>query len=103
MGLVSFYRFQWAITPHHFSSNNISEDECYNDDWACGVGMKLEKLNQLEIDFLNALNWNLNVPKEEFHSELESIESELSKLQMSRTNMFTYNNARNINLSGSLF
>ena len=76
------------------------EDECYNDDWACGVGMKLDKLNKLEIDFLNALNWNLNVPKEEFHSELESIESELSKLQMSRTNMFTYNNARNINLSG---
>ena len=94
MGLVSF------DLNDHTSLSNISEDECYNDDWACGVGMKLEKLNQLEIDFLNALNWNLNVPKEEFHSELESIESELSKLQMSRTNMFTYNNARNINLSG---
>ena len=62
--------------------------------------MKLEKLNELEIGFLNALSWNLNVPKDEFHSELENIENELSKIQMAKTNMFTYNNARNINLSG---
>ena len=96
-GTGEFISFQKSQT---FFLKIYSEDECYNDDWACGVGMKLDKLNKLEIDFLNALNWNLNVPKEEFHSELESIESELSKLQMSRTNMFTYNNARNINLSG---
>jgi len=91
-----------TMVASKFLFDDGTEDECYNDDWACGVGMKLDKLNQLEIDFLNALNWNLNVPKEEFHSELESIESELSKIQMSRTNMFTYNNARNINLSATM-
>jgi len=91
-----------TMVASKFLFDDGTEDECYNDDWACGVGMKLDKLNKLEIDFLNALNWNLNVPKEEFHSELESIESELSKLQMSRTNMFTYNNARNINLSATM-
>jgi len=37
------------------------DDECYNDDWACGVGMKLEKLNKLELEFLSSLGWNLNV------------------------------------------
>lgn len=91
-----------TMVASKFLFDDGTDDECYNDDWACGVGMKLEKLNKLEIDFLNALSWNLNVPKEEFHSELVSIESELSKLQMSRTNMFTYNNARNINLSATM-
>ena len=41
--------------------------------------------------------------KSDFDAQLCQIESELSKIQMERTNLFTYNNARNINLSIPLY
>jgi len=92
-----------TMVASKFLFDDGTDDECYNDDWACGVGMDLEKLNRLEIDFLNALSWNLNVSKSDFDAQLCQIESELSKIQMERTNLFTYNNARNINLSIPLY
>ena len=38
----------------------VIDDECYNDDWACGVGMNLEKLNSLEIEFLSEFEKQLS-------------------------------------------
>merc|ERR1719383_993977 len=65
--------------------------------------MELEKLNKLEISFLNALSWNLNVSKADFDSQLYQIESELAKVQMKNRNLFTYNHARNINLTVPIY
>lgn len=56
--VASKFLFDDGTGKHLFWRSNFtsfSDDECYNDDWACGVGMELEKLNKLEISFLNAL------------------------------------------------
>ena len=55
--LQSFCSMMELVSTTFWRSNftYFSDDECYNDDWACGVGMELEKLNKLEISFLNAL------------------------------------------------
>ena len=48
-------------------------------------------------------SWNLNVSQTEFAEQLVTIEKELSLLQMERTRLFTYNNARNVNLTAPLY
>merc|ERR1719378_1122119 len=71
-----------TMVASKFLFDDGTDDECYNDDWACGVGMELEKLNSLELEFLNALSWNVNVKKSDFDQQLLSIEADLSRLQM---------------------
>ena len=48
-------------------------------------------------------SWNLNVSKADFDSQLYQIESELAKVQMKNRNLFTYNHARNINLTVPIY
>ena len=41
-------------------------EEIYNNEWATAADMSVKKINSLEKDFLEKLDWNLFVSSHEF-------------------------------------
>ena len=83
-----------------FLSRAISDDECYNDEWADCMGFDLHRLGELEVEFLNALEWKCHVDVDQFATVLKQVEVELALSQQSKSGLFTYNTARNLDIMG---
>jgi hypothetical protein len=67
------------------------EDQCiYNDEWAISAKMEVKQINKLEITFLKALDWRVNVSSDEFNGVLERIESSLAMDQGNSRGWYTY-------------
>ena len=92
-------RFFFTLVNHSVD-RPVSDDECYNDDWANAVGFDLEALGKLEIEFLAALDWRCHVSKEQFSDFLKTFEVQIAMQQAQKTGMFTYNTTRNIDIMG---
>ena len=76
------------------------DDECYNDEWADCMGFDLHRLGELEVEFLNALDWKCHVSVDQFSTVLKQLEVELALNQQSKSGLFTYNTARNLDIMG---
>lgn len=50
------------------------EDGVYNDEWAESAGMSTESVNELEREFLQAIDWNLLARGHEFEKKLQQLE-----------------------------
>ena len=50
-------------------------DEVYNDEWAISGLVDVDYMNELEADFLQAIDWRILVKKEEFHNRLLLMEA----------------------------
>ena len=50
-------------------------EEVFNDEWAVSGSIDLKILNQLEIGFLTAIDWELHVYPEDFFAKLQKIET----------------------------
>jgi len=75
-----------------------TDDECYNDEWADCMGFDLHRLGELEVEFLNALDWKCHVSVDQFSTVLKQLEVELALNQQSKSGLFTYNTARNLDI-----
>lgn len=49
-----------------FLHDDGEEDEVFNDEWASSVSMEIKDLNNLEIDFLVAIEWRVFASNEDF-------------------------------------
>ena len=50
-------------------------DEVYNDEWAISGQVDTDYVNQLEAEFLHAIEWRIFTRKEEFYDGLSLLEA----------------------------
>ncbi|XP_052814274.1 uncharacterized protein LOC128241396 [Mya arenaria] len=67
-----------------------SDDEVYNDEWAVSADMETEDVNELEREFLNAIEWQLFVRPEEFAEMLHTVEKRIALEQGLARGWFSY-------------
>jgi hypothetical protein len=67
------------------------EDSVVNDEWAASSHMEVDELNQLERNFLAAMDWELYVNMDEFWASLSAAEQQIALKQGNRRGgSFTY-------------
>lgn len=70
--------------------SDYDETEVFMSNWAEEGDVSVERLKQLEIQFLNAIQWNLLVSQDEFYEKLKSIERLLAMKEGLTRNWLTY-------------
>lgn len=68
----------------------------YSSEWITPVGFDKKRLNQLEINFLSSLDWNVKVELEEFMATLDRVELALSCQESQRRHWMTYTEIHSI-------
>ncbi|VDK78053.1 unnamed protein product [Litomosoides sigmodontis] len=63
----------------------------YNDKWAALASMSLKRVNEVELNVLDAINWNTNVTNVEFLRLLEDVEVWIAKDSFKKRGFCTYN------------
>ncbi len=78
-------------------------EECgiYNDEWGQSANMDVKRVNKLELQFLDAMDWRVNVSLEEYNRVLKSVEEKLAVDQGNIRGWFTYTELER--LSATLF
>lgn len=66
------------------------DEEVFNDEWAEAGNMDVEDINQLEREFLSAIDWELFVRPEEFSEMLHMIEKRIALQQGVDRGWFSY-------------
>lgn len=70
--------------------NDYDETDVFTSAWAEEGRIDAERLKQLEIAFLNAIQWNLLVGQNEFHEKLKTVERLLAMKEGLARGWFTY-------------
>ncbi|ODM96930.1 Protein CNPPD1 [Orchesella cincta] len=68
----------------------------FNDEWATSANMELRRINQLELEFLTAIDWSVNVGREEYERALKGIEGKVALYQGSKRGWFTYTELKSL-------
>ncbi|XP_073722338.1 protein CNPPD1 [Misgurnus anguillicaudatus] len=66
------------------------EEEVFNDEWGTAAKLDVQTVNTLEMNFLNAIDWNLFVEPQDFFKVLSQVESSIAQRQGIRRGWFTY-------------
>lgn len=70
--------------------SDYDETDVYISNWAEEGELTVERLKQLEIQFLNAIQWNLLVSQNEFYEKLRTVERLLAMKEGLSRSWFTY-------------
>lgn len=73
-----------------FLHDDGEEDEVFNNEWAASAGLDVKVINQLEWEFLTAINWEVFVSEEDFWTQLQSMEKTLAMREGKRRGWFSY-------------
>ncbi|XP_047988383.1 protein CNPPD1 [Leguminivora glycinivorella] len=79
----------------HMVGNKFLQDDGVDaetrvSEWAAAAGIEPADLKRLEIDFLDAIEWNVYVNDESFESGLSWLESQVALKQAKERGFFTY-------------
>uniref|UniRef100_A0A8C1TXF4 Protein CNPPD1 n=1 Tax=Cyprinus carpio TaxID=7962 RepID=A0A8C1TXF4_CYPCA len=66
------------------------EEEVFNDEWGTAAKLDVQTVNTLEINFLNAIDWNLFTEPSDFFKVLSQVESSIAERQGMKRGWFTY-------------
>ncbi|BFZ21646.1 hypothetical protein BsWGS_24685 [Bradybaena similaris] len=66
------------------------DEEVFNDEWADNMDQDIDDVNQMETDFLQAMEWRLFVQAREFEDTLTAIERRLALQEGYKRGWFTY-------------
>lgn len=66
------------------------DDEVFNDEWAASADMETEDVNELERQFLSAIDWQLYVNDDEFYQVLQQVERRIAMTQGIERGWFSY-------------
>jgi len=69
------------------------DEEVFNDEWAQSGGIDIDDINELERNFLNAIDWDLFVRAEHWWNTLFSVERELALRKGWEHMFYTYTEA----------
>jgi len=73
-----------------FLHDDGEEDEVFNDEWAQSGGMDVKEINNLEIDFLSAIDWRIFVGPDEFSQAVEKVETKVALKEVTDRGWATY-------------
>ena len=73
-----------------FLHDDGEDDEVFNEDWAEAGQIATADINQLEIDFLCALEWKLLVSPDEFDTMTTRLETAVAKNEVDKRGWATY-------------
>lgn len=79
-----------VMVASKFLNDDGEEDEVINAEWATSAKLDLSKLNELEREFLQAIDWALFVDEDDFASALERIETRVAQREGLRRGWLTY-------------
>ncbi|XP_043096541.1 protein CNPPD1 [Puntigrus tetrazona] len=66
------------------------EEEVFNDEWGTAAKLDVQTVNTLEMNFLNAIDWNLFTEPGDFFKVLNQVESSIAERQGMKRGWFTY-------------
>uniref|UniRef100_T1PC87 Protein CNPPD1 n=1 Tax=Musca domestica TaxID=7370 RepID=T1PC87_MUSDO len=66
------------------------DEEIYLSDWAEDGNMSEDRLKELELEFLCAIEWNIYISNEQFFEKLTCIEKQLARREGLRRGWLTY-------------
>lgn len=66
------------------------DDEVFNDEWAASADLETEEVNEMERQFLSAIDWQLFIRPKEFYDILHDLERRIALQQARQRGWFTY-------------
>ncbi|XP_073944536.1 uncharacterized protein [Choristoneura fumiferana] len=78
------------MVGNKFLQDDGEDEEVICSEWAAAGNVDLADLKRLEIEFLNAIDWNVYVNEESFESGLSWLERRVALKQAQERGFFTY-------------
>merc|ERR1712062_64087 len=72
-----------------FLHDDGEEDEVFNDEWAKSGAMEKKELNELELNFLSAIDWSIYVSPNEYEQTTQKIELAVALKQVRDRGVWT--------------
>ncbi|XP_039504296.1 protein CNPPD1 [Pimephales promelas] len=66
------------------------DEEVFNDEWGTAAKLDVHTVNTLEMNFLNAIDWNLFTEPSDFFKVLSKVETSIAERQGMKRGWFTY-------------
>ncbi|XP_074520301.1 protein CNPPD1 [Halichoeres trimaculatus] len=66
------------------------EEEVFNDEWGAAGKLDVKTINNLEMNFLNAIEWSLFTEPNDFFDILNQLETSIAERQGMKRGWFTY-------------
>ncbi|KAM4710707.1 protein CNPPD1 [Anableps anableps] len=66
------------------------EEEVFNDEWGAAGKLDVQTINNLEMNFLNAIEWSLFTEPKDFFDILSHLETSIAEKQGMKRGWFTY-------------
>nr|CAG4650152.1 EOG090X069C [Sida crystallina] len=79
-----------VMVASKFLNDEGEEDEVFNHEWANCAQIDVAQLNQLEREFLTAIDWSLFVDEEDFATALAEIEYKVARSESLKRGWMTY-------------
>nr|CAD7262524.1 unnamed protein product [Timema shepardi] len=73
-----------------FLNDDGEEDEVFNDEWAASAGISVKDINQIEREFLQAIDWEVFVSEQAFWKQLCKVETNVALQEGKRRGWFSY-------------
>ncbi|XP_060811866.1 protein CNPPD1 [Bombus pascuorum] len=73
-----------------FLNDEGEDDEVFNTEWALSADLTVLQINQLEKDFLKAIDWTVFVHNQEFWERLQKLEKDVAYREAQKRNWFSY-------------
>ncbi|KAI8435429.1 hypothetical protein MSG28_003736 [Choristoneura fumiferana] len=80
----------FLMVGNKFLQDDGEDEEVICSEWAAAGNVDLADLKRLEIEFLNAIDWNVYVNEESFESGLSWLERRVALKQAQERGFFTY-------------
>lgn len=73
-----------------FLNDEGEEDEVFNTEWAQSGDLTISQINQLEKDFLKAIDWTVFVHHQDFWERLQKLEKDVAFKEAQKRGWFSY-------------
>ncbi|KOC59606.1 Protein CNPPD1 [Habropoda laboriosa] len=73
-----------------FLNDEGEEDEVFNTEWAHSGDLAVSQINQLEKDFLKAIDWTVFVHNQDFWERLQKLEKDVAYKEAQKRGWYSY-------------
>ncbi|XP_017756051.1 PREDICTED: protein CNPPD1, partial [Eufriesea mexicana] len=73
-----------------FLNDEGEDDEVFNTEWAQSGDLTILQINQLEKDFLKAIDWTVFVHNQDFWDRLQKLEKDIAYKEAQKRGWFSY-------------
>ncbi|XP_014613773.1 PREDICTED: protein CNPPD1 [Polistes canadensis] len=73
-----------------FLNDDGEEDQVFNQEWALSSNLSISQMNQLEKEFLNAIDWCVYVQNQDFWKKLQELEKTIAYKEAQKRGWFSY-------------